>query len=115
VSIWQSQKRQHFFSRFLHANLSNCPAYQYFGSTVEVASTRSDAVRAIAWQAFLRTSISTRRAMDAYMAADAQGYQQIRPVAPVAMMDYQRRTPATTTTAKAVPLQHALTESPKES
>jgi hypothetical protein len=56
-----------------------------------------------------------RRAMDAYMAANAQGYQQIRPAAPVAMMDYQRRTPATTTTAKAVPLQHALTESPKES
>ena len=53
--------------------------------------------------------------MDAYMAADAQGDQQIRPVVPVAMMDHQRRTLATTTTAETVPLQYALTESTKES
>ena len=53
--------------------------------------------------------------MDAYMAADAQGNQHIRSVVPVAMMDHQRRTLATTTTAEAVPLQHALTESTEES
>jgi hypothetical protein len=49
--------------------------------------------------------------MDAYMAADAQSNQRIRPVVPVAMMDHQRRTLATTTTAKAVPLQHLLAQS----
>jgi len=53
--------------------------------------------------------------MDAYMAADAQSDQQIRPVAPVAMMDYQRRTLATTTAAKAIPLQHALAQSTEKS
>jgi hypothetical protein len=51
--------------------------------------------------------------MDAYMAADAQGDQQIRPVEPVAMMDHQRPTLATTTGAKAVPLQDALGSPPK--
>jgi len=45
------------------------------------------------------------------MAADAQGDQQIRPVAPVAMMDHQRRAIATTTAAKAVTLQHTLAQS----
>jgi len=49
--------------------------------------------------------------MDAYMAADAQGDQQIRPVVPVAMMDHQRGTLATTTAAKAIALQHALAQS----
>jgi len=49
--------------------------------------------------------------MDAYMAADAQGDQHIRSVVPVAMMDDQRRTLATTTAAKAVALQHALAQS----
>ena len=53
--------------------------------------------------------------MDAYMAADAQGDQQIRPVAPVAMMDHQRRTLATTTAAKAVTLQHTLAQSTEKS
>ena len=45
------------------------------------------------------------------MAADAQGDQQTRPVAPVTMMDHQRRTLATATAAKAVALQHALAQS----
>jgi hypothetical protein len=49
--------------------------------------------------------------MDPYVAADAQGDQHIRPVAPVAMMDHERRTLATTTAAEAVPLQHALAQS----
>jgi len=49
--------------------------------------------------------------MDPYVAADAQSDQQIRPVVPVAMMDHQRRTLATTTAAKAVPLHHALAQS----
>ena len=49
--------------------------------------------------------------MDPYMAADAQGDQHIRPVAPVAMMDHERRTLATTTAAEAVPLQHPFPQS----
>ena len=49
--------------------------------------------------------------MDPYMAADAQGDQHIRPVAPVAMMDHERRTLATTTAAKAVALQYTLAQS----
>jgi hypothetical protein len=49
--------------------------------------------------------------MNPYMAADAQGHQQVRPVAPVAMMDHERRTLATTTAAEAVPLQHAFAQS----
>jgi len=49
--------------------------------------------------------------MDPYMAADAQGDQQIRPIAPVTMMDHQRRTLATTAAAKVVALQHALAQS----
>jgi hypothetical protein len=49
--------------------------------------------------------------MDPYMTADAQGDQQIRSVASIAMMDHQRRALATTTTAKAVPLQHPLAQS----
>jgi len=49
--------------------------------------------------------------MDPHMAADAQGDQQTRPVAPVTMMDHQRRALATATAAKAVALQHALAQS----
>jgi len=49
--------------------------------------------------------------MDPYMAADAQGDQQIRPIAPVTIMDHQRRTLATTAAAKAVTLEHALAQS----
>jgi hypothetical protein len=45
------------------------------------------------------------------MAADAQCDQQIRPVAPVAMMDHQRRTFAATTAAETVPLQQTLAQS----
>jgi hypothetical protein len=45
------------------------------------------------------------------MAADAQGDQQNRPVVPVAMMDHQRRTLATTTPAELVSLQYALAQS----
>ena len=52
--------------------------------------------------------------MDAYMAADAQGDQQIRPVAPVAMMDHQRRALATATAAEAIPLQYTLAQSTEE-
>jgi hypothetical protein len=49
--------------------------------------------------------------MNPHMAADTQGDQQIRPVSPVAMMNYQRRTFATATAATAVALQHALAQS----
>jgi hypothetical protein len=49
--------------------------------------------------------------MNPYMAADAQGDQQVRPVVPIAMMDHQRQTLATTTAAEAVSLQHALAQS----
>ncbi len=49
--------------------------------------------------------------MYAYMAANAQGDQQICPVARVAMMDHQRQTLATTTATKAVALQYALAQS----
>ena len=49
--------------------------------------------------------------MDAYVTADAKGDQDIRSVAPVTMMNYQRRTLATTTAAKAVAFQHALAQS----
>jgi hypothetical protein len=45
------------------------------------------------------------------MATDAQGDQQIRPVASIAMMNHQRRTFASTTAAEAVPLQHTLAQS----
>jgi hypothetical protein len=55
----------------------------------------------------------SRRAMNAYMAAYAQGDQQIRSVVPVPVMDYQRRTLATTTAA--LPLQHALAQSAEKS
>jgi hypothetical protein len=50
--------------------------------------------------------------MDPYMAADAKGDQQIRSVMPVAMMNYQGRTLATTTAAKAH--QHAFAQSAKK-
>jgi hypothetical protein len=46
--------------------------------------------------------------MNPYVAADAQGDQQLHAVALVSMMDHQRRAPATTTAAKAVALQHAF-------
>ena len=49
--------------------------------------------------------------MDPYMAADAQGHQQIRLVAPVAMMDHEGRPLATTTAAEAVALQNPLPQS----
>jgi hypothetical protein len=49
--------------------------------------------------------------MNQYMAADTQGDQQIRPVAPLTMMNHQRRTLATATAAKAVAFQHALAQS----
>ncbi len=52
--------------------------------------------------------------MDAYMAADAQGDQQIRAVLPVAMMHDQRRTLVTTTAAEAAPLQRLLAQSTKK-
>ena len=52
--------------------------------------------------------------MDAYMAADAKGDQQIRSVAAVAMMNHQRRPLVTATAAKAVALQHALAQSTEE-
>jgi hypothetical protein len=42
--------------------------------------------------------------MDSYMATDAQGDQQIRPVVPVTMMDHQRGMLATSTALKAVAL-----------
>jgi hypothetical protein len=50
--------------------------------------------------------------MDPYMAADAQGHQHIRLVAPVAMMDHEGRPLATTTAAaEAVALQNPLPQS----
>src|SRR5256885_9741289 len=49
--------------------------------------------------------------MDPYMAADAQGHEQIRLVAPVAMMDHQGRLLATTTAAEAVACQNPLPQS----
>jgi hypothetical protein len=52
--------------------------------------------------------------MDAYMAPDAKGDQQIRSVAPVAMMNYQGRTLAATTAAKAVARQHPFAQSVKK-
>ena len=48
------------------------------------------------------------------MTADAKGDQQIGSVTPVAMMNYQRRTPATTTAAKAVSHQHPFAQTAKE-
>ena len=48
--------------------------------------------------------------MNAYVTADAKGDQDIRSVAPVTMMNYQRRTLATTTAAKAVPHEHPLAQ-----
>jgi len=51
--------------------------------------------------------------MDPYMAADATGDQQIRSVVPVAMMNYQGRTLATTTAAKAITHRHPLAQSVK--
>jgi len=52
--------------------------------------------------------------MDPYMAADAKGDQRIRSVVSVAMMNYQRRTLATTTTTKAVAHQHPFAHSAKK-
>src|SRR5438046_471071 len=49
--------------------------------------------------------------MDPYMAADAQGHEQIRLVAPVAMMNHQGRPLATTTAAEAVACQNPLPQS----
>jgi len=52
--------------------------------------------------------------MDAYMAADAKGDQEIRPVPLVTMMNYQRRTFATTSAAKTVPHQHPFAQATKK-
>jgi len=52
--------------------------------------------------------------MDPYMAADAKGDQRIRSVVSVAMMNYQRRTLATTTAAKAIAHQQPLAQSAKK-
>jgi hypothetical protein len=52
--------------------------------------------------------------MDPYMAADAKGDQQIGSVVPVAMMNYQGRTLATTTAAKAIAHQHPFAQSAKK-
>ena len=52
--------------------------------------------------------------MDAYMAPDAKGDQQIRSVVPVAMMNYQSRALATTTAPKAVAQQNPFAKSVKK-
>ena len=52
--------------------------------------------------------------MDPYMATDAEGDQQIRSIAPVAMMNHQCRTLATTTAAKTVAHQHPFAQTAKE-
>jgi hypothetical protein len=95
----------------LREHPSHFPSAPFFQRSAEAAPDRSDAIRAIIAPAFLTTRISSRRVTDAYMAADAQGDQQIRPVVSVAMMDHQCRTLATSTAAEAVPLQHALAQS----
>ena len=48
--------------------------------------------------------------MNAYVTADTKGDQDIRSVALVTMMNYQRRTLATTTAAKAAPHEHPLAQ-----
>ena len=53
--------------------------------------------------------------MNAYVTADTKGDQDIRSVALVTMMNYQRRTLATTTAAKAVPHEHPLAQTAEKS
>lgn len=89
----------------VQATLSNCPFSQHCERSAEVARRVRMQFAPQISPAFPKTSISIQRAMNAYMAADAQGDQQIRSVVRVPVMDYQRRTLATTTAA--VALQHA--------
>lgn len=66
------------------------------------------------YQHFREPVFQSRRAMNAYMTADAEGDQQIRAVAAVAMMNHQRRLLATTTAAKAVTQQHPFAQTIKK-